>query len=203
LTDVQPPLLIATTSAGKLREFRTLLADLPFRLVTPPDLGIDIEVEEGDASFVENAALKARAYHAAAGVLTLAEDSGFEVAALGGEPGVRSARWGDTDDYTVKNRRILDLLAGRPPEERGCRYVSHVALIEPGGRMHRRRGSCEGYVAFEPAGEGGFGYDPIFFVPELGRTMAQLAPAEKDRISHRGRAIRRALPLLRRLAGPS
>ncbi len=199
----QPILLIATTSAGKIREFRQLLAELPARLVTPPELGIELDVEEGERSFAANAAKKARAYLAASGVLTLAEDSGFEVAALDGQPGVRSARWGETDDYAIKNRRILELLEGQPWEARCCRYVSHLAIAEPDGRLHRRRGWCEGRVALEPAGEGGFGYDPIFFVPELGRTMAQLSQTEKDRISHRGRAVQRALPLLRRLVAGS
>jgi XTP/dITP diphosphohydrolase len=194
-----PDLLIGTTSAGKLRELRELLAGLPARLVTPADLGIELDVVEGDRSFAENAALKARAYQAASGVVTVGEDSGFVVDHLGGEPGVRSARWGDTDDYEVKNRLILERLAGVPWAERRCRYVSHLAIIGPHGRLRRRSGSCAGYVAWEPAGSGGFGYDPIFFVPRYGRTMAELTPEEKNRLSHRGSAVRHALPLLREL----
>ena len=198
-----PTLLIGTTSAGKIREFRRLLAGLPARLVTPDELGIDLDVPEGDTSFAANAALKARAFHAASGLLTLAEDSGFVVDALDGEPGVRSARWGDTDDYAVKNRLILERLAGVPWPDRRCRYVAHLAIVEPGGRLHRRSGSCSGYVAWEPAGSGGFGYDPIFFSPRYGRTLAEISDEEKNRISHRGRAVRNALPLLRTLLARS
>jgi XTP/dITP diphosphohydrolase len=193
----EPPLLlIGTTSAGKLREYRHLFAGLPGRLVAPADLGLDLDVAEGDRSFAHNARLKARAYWRASGLLTLAEDSGFVVDALNGEPGVRSARWGDTDDYAIKNRLILERLEGVPWEQRGCRYVSYLAIVEPGGRLHRRSDSCSGYVAREPRGSGGFGYDPIFFVPRFGRTMAELTAEEKAGISHRGRAARRALPLL-------
>jgi XTP/dITP diphosphohydrolase len=194
-----PTLLIGTTSAGKLREFQEILGELPVRLATLLELGIDLDVEEGDESFAENAALKARAFHAASGLLTIAEDSGFVVDALDGEPGVWSARWGGTDDYSVKNRLILERLSDVPWAERGCGYVSHLAIVTCDGRLYRRSGSCRGYVAREPAGSGGFGYDPIFFVPRLDRTMAELSPEEKHRISHRGRAARRALPLLRSL----
>ena len=197
--DSLPLLLLGTTSGGKIREFRHLLAGLPARLVIPPDVGIDFDVEEGDRSFAENAAIKARAYRAASGLLTLGEDSGFVVDVLGGEPGVRSARWGETDDYAVKNRLILERLADVPPGRRTCRYVSHIAIIGSDGRVHRRSGSCTGYVATEPRGSGGFGYDPIFFVPSADRTMAELAPEEKGRLSHRGRAVAHALPLLERL----
>ena len=197
--DRAPLLLIGTTNWGKLREYLDLFAKLPARLVTPADIGIELDVEEGDRSFEENAALKARAFHEASRLLTVAEDSGFVVDALGGEPGVRSARWGDTDDYAIKNRLILERLAGRPPEERRCRYVSSLAVVAPSGRLYRRTATCEGFVAQAPRGSGGFGYDPIFHVPRFARTMAELNPDEKNRISHRGKAARRALPLLRRL----
>lgn len=200
-----PILLLGTTSGGKIREYRDLLAELPVRLAVPPEVGINFDVEEGDRSFAENAALKARAYHAATGLLTVAEDSGFVVDALGGEPGVRSARWGETDDYGAKNRLILERMTGVPPPERTCHYVAHLAIVEPDGQLHRRSGSLTGFVAAEPAGSGGFGYDPIFWLPEYGQTLAQLDPNEKNQISHRARAVRDAMPLLRalvaRLAG--
>lgn len=196
MNDADPMLLLGTTSGGKLRELFQLLADLPARLVTPTDLGLTLEVEEGETSFAANAVKKARAYSRASGLLTIGEDSGFEVDALGGEPGVISARWGGTD-YAVKNQLILDRLRDVPDERRGCRYVSVLAVATPDGRVARRTGSCRGRVAHQPAGTGGFGYDPIFYVPELGRTMAQLTPAEKGAISHRGAAVRRALPLIR------
>jgi XTP/dITP diphosphohydrolase len=193
-----PILLVGTTSGGKIRELRQLLADLPARVVFPADLDIDLDVAEGETSFVANAKLKARAYRRASGVMTLAEDSGFSVDALGGEPGVISARWGGTD-YVVKNQLVLDRLAGLPDEQRGCGYVSVLAIAMPDGRIFQRTAWCRGRVAEATAGTGGFGYDPIFYYPELGKTMAQMEPAEKDAISHRGRAVRKALPLLRSL----
>jgi XTP/dITP diphosphohydrolase len=194
----QPTLLLGTTSAGKIRELRELLADLPARIVIPADLGIDLDVVEGETSFVENARLKARAFRKASGVLTVAEDSGFEVDALNGEPGVISARWGGTD-YIVKNQLIIDKVAGLPPEQRGCRYITVLAIATLDGKVYRRTGTCRGQIAQEPAGEGGFGYDPIFLVPELGRTMAEIPQTEKGTFSHRGRAVAKALPLLRTL----
>jgi XTP/dITP diphosphohydrolase len=193
-----PTLLVGTTNPGKIREFRQLLAELPARIVTPADLGLDFEVEEGDDSFVANAIIKAKAYHAATGLLTLAEDSGFQVDALGGEPGVRSARWGGSD-YAVKNALIVERLAGVPNEQRGCQYVAVIAIQTPGGKVYRRTGTCRGRVAAAPAGSNGFGYDPIFLVPTRGKTMGELTNAEKASLSHRGRAVRRALPLLRHL----
>src|SRR5215212_2999056 len=173
-----PLLLVGTTNAGKVREMRDLLAELSARVVFPADLGISLAVEEGETSFVANAMLKARAYRRASGVLTSGEDSGFEVDALGGEPGVISARWGGSD-YTVKNQRIIDLVTGLPDGRRGCRYVTVLGIATPDGRLFQRTGTCRGWVAREPAGAGGFGYDPIFLVPELGRTMAEIAQEEK------------------------
>lgn len=177
-----------------------MLADLPVQVVVPADLGINLDVEEGETSFVANAMLKARAFRRASGVLTIAEDSGFEVDALGGEPGVISARWGGTD-YVVKNQLIIDRLAGLPDEQRGCRYITVLAIATLDGKVYRRTGTCTGLVARAPAGSGGFGYDPIFLVPDLGRTMAEIPQSAKAAISHRGRAVAKAMPLLRALLG--
>ncbi|MCC7372827.1 MAG: non-canonical purine NTP pyrophosphatase [Chloroflexi bacterium] len=193
-----PLLLLGTTSQGKIRELRELLADLPARIVVPADLGIDLDVVEGETSFVANAMLKARAFRRASKVLTVAEDSGFEVDALNGEPGVISARWGGTD-YSVKNQLIVDRLAGLPPAQRACRYVTVLAVAALDGKVYRRTGTCEGQVAERPAGDGGFGYDPIFYVPQLGKTMAEIPQTLKGTFSHRGRAATKALPLLRLL----
>lgn len=193
-----PTVLLGTTSAGKIRELRELLADLPAQVVIPSDLGIDLDPEEGETSFVANAALKARAYRRASGVLTIAEDSGFEVDALNGEPGVISARWGGTD-YVVKNQLIIDKLAGLPEKQRGCGYITVLAIATLDGKIYRRTGRCRGLVAQEPAGDGGFGYDPIFLVPEFGLTMAEIPQSDKATISHRGRAVAKALLLLRTL----
>lgn len=194
----EPLLLVGTTSAGKIRELRQLLAELPARVVFPADLGIDIDPEEGETSFVANAKLKARAYRRASGVLTFAEDSGFMVDALDGAPGVISARWGGSD-YVVKNQTIVDRLAGLPESKRGCQYISVLAIATTDNRIFQRTGICRGLVAQAPAGTGGFGYDPIFYVPEAGQTMAEMDPSAKDALSHRGRAVRKALPLLRSL----
>src|SRR5215217_3155972 len=177
-----PLLLVGTTNAGKIREMRDLLADLPARVVFPGDLGIDLDVEEGETSFAANAMIKARAFRRVSGVLTIGEDSGFAVDALNGEPGVVSARWGGSD-YSVKNRRIIEMVAGEPESRRGCRYVSVLAIATLDGRIYQRTGTCLGVVAHEPAGTNGFGYDPIFLLPELGRTMAELEQAEKAEIS--------------------
>lgn len=193
-----PLLLVGTTNGGKIREMRELLADLPARVVFPGDLGISLDVEEGATSFVANAKLKARAFRKASGVLTIGEDSGFEVDALNGEPGVVSARWGGSD-YAVKNQRIIQMVEENPEKGRGCRYVSVLAIATLDGRIFQRTGFCEGVVADVPAGTNGFGYDPIFFIPEEGKTMAQLDSDEKGELSHRGRAVRKALPLLRSL----
>ncbi|MGE3270532.1 MAG: non-canonical purine NTP pyrophosphatase, partial [Chloroflexota bacterium] len=190
-----PQVLLGTTSSGKIRELREMLADLPVQVVVPADLGINLDVEEGETSFVANAMLKARAFRRASGVLTIAEDSGFEVDALGGEPGVISARWGGTD-YVVKNQLIIDRLAGLPDEQRGCRYITVLAIATLDGKVYRRTGTCTGLVARAPAGSGGFGYDPIFLVPDLGRTMAEIPQSAKAAISHRGRAVAKAMPLL-------
>src|SRR3954471_13906806 len=135
-----PLLLVGTTNAGKIREMRELLADLPARVVFPADLGITLDVEEGETSFVANAKIKARAFRRASGVLTIGEDSGFEVDALDGQPGVISARWGGSD-YTIKNRLIIDRLAGLTGEARGCQYVTVLGIATSDGRIYQRTGT--------------------------------------------------------------
>ncbi len=191
-------LLIATTSAGKLREWQNLLQELPLELLTLTDVGIRFDVEETGRTFRQNALLKVVAYGKASGLLTLAEDSGLAVAALNGGPGVRSARW-EGDDYAHKNALLVQLVEGREGAARGCRYVCSTMLRHPDGRLWEARGEVRGEIAHTPAGSGGFGYDPIFYVPRLGRTLAEIPIAEKDRISHRGRAARRIRPILRQL----
>ncbi len=183
-------LLLATSSPDKIRELTALLGGLPLRLVTPADIGLEIDVEEDGATFAENAQKKAEAYHQATGLMVLAEDAGLEVDVLGREPGVRSARWAGTRDYQVVNRLLLDRLAGIPWQNRTARYVSEMVLIEEDGTKHCFSATCEGYIALEPRGNGGFGYDPIFFVPEVGKNMAELSDDEKNRVSHRGKAVR-------------
>ncbi len=184
------PLLIATTSAGKLGEYRGLFGDLPLELLTLRDVGIDFDVEETGKTFAENALLKAEAYGRASNMLTLAEDSGLTVAALDGAPGVMSARW-EGDDYGRKNRLLIELLRGKEGRERACAYVCVVGLRHPDGRVWKARGEVRGQIARAPTGTGGFGYDPVFYVPRLRATLAEVPIDEKHRISHRGRAARR------------
>lgn len=167
--------------------------------MTPASLGLLLEVQETGATFAENAALKARAFHQATGLAALADDSGLEVDALGGAPGVYSARYGDLPNGPAKNRLLLQQMKGVPWEGRDCRYVCEIAMVDEGGGIHRYRGVLEGKIALESRGEGGFGFDPIFYLPSRRRTVAELAPEQKNRISHRGRAGRCARRTLERL----
>ncbi|MBX5451195.1 MAG: RdgB/HAM1 family non-canonical purine NTP pyrophosphatase [Thermogemmatispora sp.] len=190
-------LLLATANRDKLEELQALFTDLPFRLVSPADIGLTLEVEETGQTFRENAELKAKAYAKAAGLLALADDSGLEIDALGGAPGVYSARFlGRDTPYEERFRVILQRLQGLPPERRTARFRCCIAIAEPWGYCRTVDGVIEGQIAEEPRGSNGFGYDPIFLVPELGKTTAELSPEEKHRISHRGRAAQLARRLL-------
>jgi XTP/dITP diphosphohydrolase len=204
-------LLFATRNPGKLRELRRLVAGLPIRVVSLDDLGREVpEVEEDGATFAANAAKKASAYALAAGLHALADDSGLCIDALWGQPGIRSARWSEAESPGLSgaerdranNTKLQMVLHGVLPEHRGAEYRAVVALAAPDGTiLASAEGSCRGTVGEAPRGEGGFGYDPLF-LPEgaPGKTMAELAPAEKDGLSHRGEALRRLLPDLRRIA---
>jgi XTP/dITP diphosphohydrolase len=191
----QTQLLIATTSAGKLREWQALLADVPLQLVSLSELGISFDVDESGSTFAQNAILKVEAYGRASGLLTLAEDSGLSVSALGGGPGVHSARW-EGPDYDHKNALLIRLLDAKTGAARACRYACVTALRHPAGRIWQVRGELRGQIASTAAGSGGFGYDPVFYIPRLKRTLAEVSVDEKDRISHRGRAARRIRPIL-------
>ena len=203
-----PRVLLATTNPHKIAELREILADVPCTFVTPDDLGLNVAVAETGDTFEQNAVLKALAYAEAAGVPTLADDSGLEVDALGGEPGVYSARWaGEGTTYPVRFQLLAERLvnAGAPPERWTARYCCVIALAQPapGGLYQVVEGRLEGRLVAEPRGSGGFGYDPIFLVPARGRTVAELSAEEKHRISHRGAAAREAVvPLARMLAAP-
>ena len=182
-----PRLLIATTNHGKQREFRRLLGSLPAELVTPDQLGMDLEVEEPFDTYAENAAVKAAAYGRASGILTLADDSGIEIAALGWGPGVRSARWGT--GAASQAAQVVDAIRGKV--DRRARMVCALALAVPVDgepSVEIFNGVVDGSVAATPRGDRGFGYDPIFLLPD-GRTTAELPESEKDRVSHRGRAV--------------
>ena len=183
--------LIASKNAHKVEEFRRLLAGLPIDLVTLRDAGLTLDVEETGDTFEENARLKAHAFAQASGLPALADDSGIEVDALNGGPGVRSARYGGSGlDDPARTQLLLREMADVPDGKRTCRYRVVVVLAQLDGTERVAEGACEGVVARAAAGSNGFGYDPIFLVPESGRTIAQLSPEQKDAISHRGKAAR-------------
>ncbi len=193
-------LLVATRNPGKVAEYRRLLADLPIQLVTLDELGVTQEVEETEPTFAGNAVLKARSYAQITGLWTWADDSGLEVDALGGRPGVLSARYAGPDATDeARWRKLLEELADAPPEKRTARFRCVVAIALPDGRVFTREGSVEGRIAERPRGSQGFGYDPVFYLPELDATMAELPPEVKNRISHRARAAQAAKEVLRAL----
>ncbi|MDR0381940.1 MAG: RdgB/HAM1 family non-canonical purine NTP pyrophosphatase [Oscillospiraceae bacterium] len=188
--------VLATGNPGKRREMESLLAPLGVRLRLPAEFGADFAPDETGATFAANARLKAEAALALTGRPALADDSGLEVAALGGAPGVLSARYGGAElSAAARNERLLAALAGRT--DRAARFVCALVCLFPDGRVLTAEGVCEGEIAPEPRGAGGFGYDPLFYVPKYGKTMAELSDDEKNEISHRGRAVR---ALLRRWA---
>ena len=196
-----PKLLLATTNRGKIREYRHLLSGLPFTLVTPDDVGVDMVVEEKYPTYEENARTKATAYAGASHLITLADDSGLEVDALGGEPGIRSARAaGEKAQDEDRIEHLLSRLKDVPREKRTARFKCVIAIAMPGGRTELCQGECEGLIAFQPEGEKGFGYDPVFYLPEFDKTMAELPLDIKNQISHRGRAAREAYRVLEKLA---
>ncbi len=195
-----PKLLLGTNNQAKVREYRSLLSNLDCQLVTLAEHGIPVAVEEVGNSMEENARLKALAIAEKSRLLTLADDSGLEVAALGGEPGRLSARYAG-EKATDKDRieYLLKRLDGVPWENRTARFRCVIALATPEGKVELCSGECSGFITFAPRGEHGFGYDPIFYVPELDKTMAELPLEQKNKISHRGQAARKAAQVLRKL----
>ena len=192
------PLVIATRNEGKLREIKALLAGVPCEVKSLLDFPRAPKVEESGLTYEENALLKAEAMVRALQLPVLADDSGIELDALSGEPGVFSARWsgegcGDEDN----NRKLMETLADVPLLKRGAKYVCVMVFATPGAKPTVVRADCRGFIPFEPLGDGGFGYDPHFALSELGKTMAQLTLEEKNKISHRARAIQKLLPLLK------
>ncbi len=190
-------LLIATHNRGKLIEYQQLFAGLPLDLATLDDVGIRNDIEENGATFAENARLKAVAYARQSRLLTLADDSGLEVDALNGEPGVYSKRYaGEHATDAERNQFLLEKLRGVPPEQRTARFRCAIALAQPDGEVWETSGTCEGEILSAPRGTHGFGYDPVFLFPALGKTMAELPTEEKNRISHRARAGEKAKRIL-------
>jgi len=199
LSKVSPKLLLATNNEGKVREYKDLLKELPFELVSLAELGSSSRVNESGGSFEENARLKAVTLARQSQLLVLADDSGLEVDALGGEPGRLSARYaGEGASDKERVNFLLARLKDVPWEKRSARFRCVIAIATPGGEVKLCSGECWGVIALEPRGEGGFGYDPIFYLPGLGKTMAELTLEEKNKVSHRGRAAREAIKLLRR-----
>lgn len=190
-------IVLATKNEGKRQEFADLMSCYPLEIVSlagwpeirmPPETG---------TTFAENALIKARRAAAGTGLPALADDSGLEVDYLGGKPGIYSARFaGENRDDRRNNARLLELLAGVPWEKRTCRFRCALAIVAPDGREWIEEGTCEGRVALDPRGSGGFGYDPLFYLPEYNCTMAELPPEVKNRISHRARAVARSIPIL-------
>ena len=184
-------IVFATGNRDKLREIREILAGLPFEIVSMREAGADLDIEENGSTFAENAAIKARAVAAATGEITMSDDSGLVVDALGGEPGIYSARYmGEDTSYRIKNQSIIDRLEGKTGSERSARFVCAVVCVLPDGREITTEAAFEGEIGYEERGENGFGYDPIFFLPEYGMSSAEIPREEKNRISHRGKALR-------------
>lgn len=185
-------IVFATGNQNKMEEIRMILADLGMEIYSMKELGVDIDIVEDGMTFEENAEIKARAVSRyLPNDIVLADDSGLEIDYLDKAPGIFSARFaGEDTSYDVKNRILLDKLEGVPEEERTARFVCVIAAVFPNGQVENVRGTIEGVIAHEIAGENGFGYDPIFYVPECGCTTAQMDPEKKNELSHRGNALR-------------
>lgn len=183
-------IIFATGNEGKMREIRLILADLGLEILSMKEAGAVVDIEEDGTTFAENAEIKARAVWNCTGGIVLADDSGLVVDYLGGEPGVYSARYmGEDTSYEIKNRAIIDRLKDAKEEERTARFVSAIAAVLPDGTVIHTEGTVEGVIAHTPAGTGGFGYDPIFYLPEYGMTSAEIPIEKKNEISHRGKAL--------------
>ena len=184
-------IIFATGNEGKMKEVRMILEDLGLPVLSLKDAGITADVEENGTTFEENAQIKAKAIMEMTGALVLADDSGLEVDALDKEPGIYSARYmGHDTSYHIKNQNIIDRLEGNVGEERSARFVCAIAAAFPDGRVLITRGTMEGRIGYEEKGENGFGYDPIFYLPEYQCYSAELSLEEKNKLSHRGKALR-------------
>lgn len=183
--------IAATKNKGKIREISEILENFPCQVLSMESVGINIDIDETGSTFEENALIKAREICGITGEIVMADDSGLEVDFLDGAPGIYSARFaGENASDEEKNTKLLNLLKDVPFEKRTARFVCVIAVVFPGGDSFTVKGTCEGYIAFEPRGTNGFGYDPIFYVPQYQMTTAQMASELKHEISHRGKALR-------------
>lgn len=194
------PMIFATGNEGKMKEIRMIMEDFCEEISSMKEAGIEIDISESGTTYEENALIKARAVAAHTKELVLADDSGLEIDYLNREPGIYSARFlGEDTPYSIKNAKLLNRLEGVPEEKRTARFVCAIAAVLPDGREMAVRAAVEGRIGYEERGSNGFGYDPIFFVPEMGKTTAELTEAEKNQISHRGKALRLMKEELRKI----
>lgn len=192
-------MIFATGNENKMKEIREILGALPLEILSMKEAGVSADIVEDGKTFEENALIKARAICKLAGEMVLADDSGLEIDYLNKEPGIYSARYmGEDTSYHIKNKSLIDRLEGVPDEKRTARFVCAIAAVFPDRKELVVRGTVEGIIGYEEKGENGFGYDPIFYLPERGCTTAELPPEEKNSISHRGNALRLMKELLER-----
>lgn len=184
-------IIFATGNEGKMREIRMILADLGLEILSMKEAGLEADIEENGTTFEENAVIKAKGIAALCQDIVLADDSGLEIDALNKEPGVYSARYmGENTSYHIKNRNLIERLEDVPEEQRTARFVCAIAAVLPDGRVLETKAAMEGRIGYEERGENGFGYDPIFMLPEYGKSTAELTSEEKNKLSHRGKALR-------------
>lgn len=195
-------IVFATGNEGKMREIREILKDLEMEILSMKEAGADLDIAEDGNTFAENAEIKARAVWERTGGIVLADDSGLVVDCLNGEPGVQSARYmGRDTSYEIKNRNLLERARGAKGNQRSARFLCDIAAVLPDGSVLHTEGAMEGILAQEPAGDGGFGYDPILYLPEFGMTSAQLPMEKKNKISHRGKALEAMKEELKEICG--
>lgn len=191
-------IIFATGNEGKMKEIRMILEELKCPVLSMREAGIEAEIVEDGQTFEENAVIKARAIAQQTDSVVLADDSGLVIDYLNGEPGIYSARYlGEDTSYRIKNQNLIDRLEGVPDEKRGARFVCAIAAVLPGGEILTERGIMEGRIGYEEKGGNGFGYDPIFYVPEYDCSAAELTPEQKNQISHRGKALQKIKEALR------
>lgn len=190
-------IVFATGNAGKMREIRMIMEDMGMEIFSMKEIGVNPDIVEDGATFTKNAVIKAKAVAALTDAIVLADDSGLEIDALNKEPGIYSARYmGEDTSYRIKNANLIERLEGVPEEKRTARFVCAIAAVLPDGELLTTLGTVEGRIGYEEKGENGFGYDPIFFLPEFGCTSAELTDEQKNEISHRGKALRAMKQLL-------